>query len=265
MKQSVFSILRNVARILAARPDLPPSLEDNRLLRTLLERRSVRRFAKEDLGDDAVRAILEAGRLAPCAVNFQTWAFATFTEASWREVWGGPIPFGGRCAILVMADAHRGRTVLTDFPRRPLVEYTMSVINASLAAMAMNVAAEALGVASVMITETGRAGYLDARFLREKLALPDGVIPLLTLVLGRPKPGTPPMPPKLPLDQISFPGRYREADPAVMDGWLAQMYAGFKAEHPGSSLDDQLALYRSRIDGAEEGLRELIFRKDDHA
>ena len=63
------------------------------------------------------------------------------------------------------------------FPHRPLVEYTLAVINASLAAMNMNIAAEALGVASVMLSETGRSGFLDAQYLKEKLSLPDGCFP----------------------------------------------------------------------------------------
>jgi nitroreductase len=265
MRQNPLALARNVLKILASRPDVPPSLEGNRLLEVLLHRRSVRKFSGVEIPDDVLAAILEAGRLAPCAVNFQTWSFSVFTDRTWRDIWGGPIPFGGSRAILVMADTHRGKKVLKAFPRRPLVEYTLAVINASLAAMNMNIAAEALGVASVIITETGRGGYLDVRFLKEKLALPGGVIPLLTLVLGYPKSGPPPMPPKLPVDQVSFPGPYREADPGILRDWLAQMYAGFKADHPGSSFDAPLALYRSRIDKAEADLRELVYEEDGHA
>ena len=73
-----------------------------------------------------------------------------------------------------MGDMHRDRSVLDAFPRSPLVEYTTAVMNASLAAMNMNVAAEALGVSSVMLSETGRSGMLDAAFLKESLRLPDG-------------------------------------------------------------------------------------------
>lgn len=209
-----------------------------------------------------LKAILEAGRLAPSSVNFQTWSFFVFTDQSWPKIFGQPIPFGGNRAIMVMADAHRGRKALGGFPRRPLVEYTLAVINASLAAMNMNIAAESLEVGSVMITETGRGGYLDAIHLKEKLSLPNGVIPLLTLVLGYAKSGRPPIPPKLPIEQICFTEKYREAEPKVINDWLAQMSAGYKADHPLSSFDAQLELYLSKIDRVERDLQELVFFKD---
>ena len=67
------------------------------------------------------------------------------------------------------------------------------------------------------------------------------------------------MPPKLPLDQICFAGRYREADPAVMADWLAQMIAGYKASHLRSSFDAQLRVYQSKIGQAEADLRAMVF------
>ena len=67
------------------------------------------------------------------------------------------------------------------------------------------------------------------------------------------------MPPKLPLDQICFEGRYREADPAVMADWQAQMVAGYKASHLRSSFDAQLRVYQSKIGQAEADLRAMVF------
>jgi FMN reductase (NADPH) len=261
-RQSLVTLVKNLARIIAARPEAPPSLEHNQLLQTILNRRSIRKFSQEMIPDDVLKAILEAGRLAPAAVNFQTFSFFVFTDRSWPEIFGRAIPFGGNRAILVLADTHRGRKSLAAFPRRPLVEYTFAVINASLAAMTMNIAAEALGVGSVMITETGRAGYLDAVYLKEKLSLPSGVMPLLTLVLGYPKSGRPPMPPKLSIDQICFTAKYRNAEPKALNDWLAQMYAGYKAAHPLSSFDSQLELYLSKIDRVERDLQDLVYFKE---
>ena len=145
------------------------------------------------------------------------------------------------------------------FPHKPLVEYTLGVINASLAAMNMNIAAEALGVASVMLSDTGRSGFLDALHLKEKLSLPDGVCPLMTIILGYPKSGYRAMPPKLPLDQICFAGRYREAELGILKDWFSQMFTGYKAEHPFSSFDAQLELYRNKIDQAEKDLQTMVF------
>lgn len=255
----MIGFVRSILRILAAKPRVPESLAGNETLQTVLQRRSVRRFARRDIRDDVFAAILEAGRLAPSTVNLQTWSFATFTPNTWQEVFEREIPFGGKRAVVVMGDTHRAHSVIDAFPRSPLVEYTVGVMNASLAAMNMNVAAEALGVASVMLSETGRTGLLDCGYLREKLALPDGVYPLMTMVFGYPRGPRPPMPPKLPLDAICFDGRYREADAAVMEDWLAQMKAGYKVSHLLSSFEAQLRVYRSKIGQAEADLEDVVF------
>ena len=46
--------------------------------------------------------------------------------------------------MIVCGDAHRNKPLVSDFPDSPLVEYTAAVMNASLAAMNMNIAAETL-------------------------------------------------------------------------------------------------------------------------
>lgn len=254
--------IRSIRRILAGKPQVPPSLEDNQLLDVILKRRSVRRFADREVPDDIFSAILEAGRLAPSTVNLQTWTFFTFTAETWRDTFGRPVPFKGNRAVIVMGDSRRDKMVLDVFPYSPLVEYTVAVMNASLAAMNMNLAAEALGVSSVMLSETGRSGFLDAGYLKETLDLPDGVFPLMTIVFGYPRGAYPPMPPKLPLEQICFEGEYREADRAVMEDWLSQMVAGYKAAYPLSSFNAQLRVYQSKIDKAESDLKTMVYYDD---
>jgi len=258
-KPGPLGFVRSLARILAGRPQVPPSLQDNALLSTLLTRRSVRSYADRPIPDDVFAAILEAGRLAPSTVNLQTWSFAAFGSAGWQETFGRAIPFHAQRAVIVLGDVHRDKSVLDVFPRSPLVEYTIAVMNAALAAMAMNIAAETLGVSSVMLSETGRTGLLDAGYLKEKLALPGGVFPLMTIVFGYPRGAYPPMPPKLPLDAICFEGQYREPDPAVMEDWLHQMIAGYKASNLRSSFDAQLNVYRAKIDQAEADLHAMVF------
>jgi len=253
------NFIRSLARILFGRPQTPPSLSDNELLGVILNRRSIRSFAAQSIPDDVFAAILEAGRLAPSTVNLQTWSLAIFTDSSWRETFGAALPFRGKRAVIVMGDTHRDKLVADVFPYSPLVEYTTAVMNASLAAMNMNIAAEALGVSSVMLSETGRSGLLDVGYLRKKLGLPEGVFPLMTIVFGYARGAHPPMPPKLPLDQICWSGQYKETDRALIEDWWAQMQAGYKASHPLSSFQAQLRLYMSKIGQAEADLRKMIF------
>jgi len=248
----------SLLRILRGRPQIPPSLRDNQALGVILNRRSVRRFSHEEIPDDVFATILEAGRLAPSTVNLQTWSFATFTCDSWQVTLGGQIPFNAQRAVMILADTHRVRQVLQAFQETPLVEHTVAVMNASLAAMNMTVAAETLGISSVMLSDTGRSGLLDVGHLEECLALPPHVIPIMTIVLGYSRVGRPPMPPKLPLEAIRFEGRYVETDHEVMEAWMAEMTAGYKASHPRSSLGAQLAHYTSKIGAAEADLRAMV-------
>jgi nitroreductase len=47
----------------------------NYVERTIMERRSIRRFKKDPIPDNMIRRILEAGRFAPSAGNCQPWKF----------------------------------------------------------------------------------------------------------------------------------------------------------------------------------------------
>ena len=254
------AFLRGLTRLLAGRPRLPRSLADNEALRLILERRSVRRFRQDDLPEEHWRTILEAGRVAPSTVNLQTWSFAHFTRESWRGLFDRPLPYGGARAVMILADTHRARRVVEGFPEVPLCDYTVGVMNASLAAMNMTQAAEALGIGSVMLSETGRTGFYDARELSATLALPPGVIPLTTIVFGWPG-ERPVMPPRLPLEAVSFPGRYRETPRAVLEAWYEQMQAGYVAS-TGQAFQKQIDLYNRRLAAAEKDLRRLVLERD---
>ncbi|MBN2322422.1 MAG: nitroreductase family protein [Spirochaetes bacterium] len=253
------AFIRGLRGILDGEIYLPASLADNPVLQVLLRRRSVRKFLEKPIPEDVFRTILEAGRVAPSGVNLQSWSFGVFDPESWRNTFGRPIPFGAVRAVMVMGDVHRLKGVLDEFPHRPLVEYTLSVVNASIAAYAMNIAAESCGVASCMLSDTGKSGFYDARFLKGRLNLPDGVFPVMTIVFGYPRGKPLAMPPKLPLEQVAFTETYKDPDRVVMKRWLQQMIAGYRAWKVTDSFQAQLRRYLAKIDDAEKGLGELIF------
>ena len=258
-----WTFVSKLVGILRKGPRIPPSLEDNPLLQTILKRRSIRSFTKEEIPEDVWWAILEAGRVAPSTVNLQTWTFITFRPDQWRRTFDRPLPFGGVRAVIVCGDVARIGRIIDIFPSSPLVEYTVSVMNASLAAMNMNIAAEALGIASVMLSETGQSGFFHGKYLAEKLLLPAGVFPLMTIVFGYAKIPLAPMPPRLPLDQICAPAQYPQGDQQMLEEWFLEMKTGFKAARPMWSFEGQLKYYRENILRAENDLRELIYGSED--
>lgn len=256
---------RGLKNILAGRAHIPKTLQNNEALRVLLKRRTVRKFSDKDIPETVMSAILEAARLAPSTVNLQTWSFGLFDRDSWQKKFDKKLPFGGNRAVIVCADMHRIQSTTDILPHKPLVEYTLSVMNAGIAAYAMNIAAEACGVSSVMLSETGQGGFYDAEYLREKLALPGGVYPLMTIVFGYAKKPPAGMPPKLPLDQITFTDTYKEPDREVMESWLEQMTAGYRAAMITQSFRGQIRRYLSKLEDAERGLRDLVYYTNEES
>jgi nitroreductase len=258
----LFSFVKKLRQIRGQRPDIPVAFGEDRLVRTILNRRSVRKFLDRDIQEEEMDLILEAGRLAPSTVNMQTWSFGLFTERTWKETFGRSIPYGAKRAVMVLGDMTRMKQATEVFPDAPLVEYTVSTINASLAAMNMTIMAEALGVGSVMLSDTGKTGFFSTSYLKEILKLPSGVYPLMTLVLGYPKGKHITMPPKFQIGDITFCGTYQQTKQASIGEWFSLMEAGYKASNPFSSFNSKLKYYRDNLLRAEKELGEMIFGND---
>jgi nitroreductase len=227
-------------------------------LRLLFDRRSCRSFTGEPLAAPDLQAILEAGRFAPSTVNLQTWTFITFSQEQWKAAFARPIPFKGACAILICADLYRIKQHLPEFQETPYVNLSLALFNAGLAAMSMTMAAESLGIRSIMLSDTGRAGLLDGAYLQEKLGLPDAVLPVTTLVLGRGGLQLPGIPPRQPRDAVVMPGNYDSSAGSRLDDWYDQMFIGYKITHPLSNFDRQIEYYRKKMIEAEGWVRAVF-------
>ena len=253
--------INSLLRILKAEPELPESLRENAFLKLIMERRSIRKFSSKLIEADIVAALLEAGRMAPSGVNLQTWTFIHFSPEDWMDAFKRPIPFGGQLAILVLSDLHRLRLLMeeVDFPDEPLTLHSLAVFNAGLAAMNITLAAEACGLSSIMLSETGQTGLLDPGVLCESLSLPEDVVPVTTIVCGYSKKRLTPMPPRLPITMICGKGAYPEVDRDALSLWLGDMKAGYKAMRPWTSFKGQLRAYKRKIHQAEADLMAVVF------
>lgn len=54
-------------------------------LQTILTRRSIRKYQPQDIPEERLRQILEAGRQAPSAANRQPWHFVVVTDAEQKQ------------------------------------------------------------------------------------------------------------------------------------------------------------------------------------
>jgi nitroreductase len=71
----------------------------------MLQRRSIRRYSREPVPEDVKEKILEAGRQAPSAVNFQPWHFVIVDDPDLKESLassGGFRPFVRDCDFVVI-------------------------------------------------------------------------------------------------------------------------------------------------------------------
>ncbi|MEF2231382.1 MAG: nitroreductase [Pseudodesulfovibrio sp.] len=58
---------------------------DNPVIQAMLDRRSIRRYTDEPVPDEALTAILEAGRWAPSGLNNQPWRFLVVRKGDPRR------------------------------------------------------------------------------------------------------------------------------------------------------------------------------------
>jgi len=257
MGTCIVSWLKNFIALFTGKPELESTaLPDT--IRLLFFRRSCRSFTREPLREQDIQTILEAGRFAPSTVNLQSWSFITFTQEQWLEKFERPIPFKGAFAIIICADIFRLKDFFPDFQTTPFVNLILAVFNAGLAAMSMNMAAEALGIRSIMLSETGRAGLLDISFLTDKLSLPEGVLPITTLVLGKGGMQLPGVPPRQPRQAVIMQQHYDRKAGSKLSDWHEQMFIGYNLTHPLSSFDRQIACYRNKMNAAEQTLQHVF-------
>jgi nitroreductase len=243
----MFRLIKNFTVLFTGKPHASKKIRLNETINLILNRRSCRSFSNEEISRDDLRVIIEAGRFAPSTVNLQTWSFITFTKSEWNEVFENPIPFKAFFAIVICADTYRLKDYLSDLKQTNFVNLSFALFNAGLAAMNMTIAAEALGIKSIMLSETGKTGLLDLAYLKEKLCLPDGVLPVTTLVLGKSNTKTAGIPPRQPADSVVMAKTYNQSNGSNLKDWFQQMFIGFKLTHPLISFDKQIDFYKKKM------------------
>ena len=140
----------------------------------LRARRNVRQFTEQPVPDDALDRILDAGRRAPSAGNWQPWDFVLVTDRSQlvelAKVWQGARHVAGAAAaIAVVAPEPK------DDRQSELLQFDLGQ-----AVYAMTVAAADLGVG------TGHAAATDQDQAGAVLGFPEGRFLAFVLSVGYP-------------------------------------------------------------------------------
>lgn len=137
-------------------------------------RRDVRSYTSQPIGQAELDRILEAGRRAPSARNWQPWDFVAVTGQAELTELAGVSPSAGHVARSVAAIALVGPR-LDDERRREGMRYDLGQ-----ATMSMMIAAADLGIGS------GHAGVADQELARRLLGFPEDRFLAYLIALGYP-------------------------------------------------------------------------------
>ena len=138
-------------------------------------RRNVRSFADRPIAPADLDRILEAGRRAPSAVNWQPWDFVVVTDRDALRQLAGVFPHGAFAVPHSAATIALVSPVPRDAMRRDWIQYDLGQ-----ATMAMMIAAADLGIGS------GHSAVSDQDLARRLLRLPADRFLAYLLALGYP-------------------------------------------------------------------------------
>ncbi len=164
----------------------------NEVIGTIKRRRSVRSYSPEQVKDEDLKALLEAGIYAPSANNTQSWFFTILQDQQMIDKVSGWIIGEAR----YMDDENARKVAATPnaaiFRRAPTVilvsgdeAASFSRENCACAGQNIMLAAESLGLGSCWICYVGFLANRERLGLyRTELNLPDGYRPFFGITLG---------------------------------------------------------------------------------
>jgi len=192
-------------------------------IEVLLERRSIRRFKKKRVPQGLVRKVLGSAQRAPTSCGLQAYSFVQVSDQGVRERIASAIGMQRAMEapvwVVVCVDFHRPYRFFDrlglDIRFGPVSRLVTGLVDASLAAENIAIAAEAVGLGSVFIGSVW-AGLVE---LAEALKLPRDCMPALLVCMGYPA-GRPGLRPRWPLGAVHHRNAYRE----VGDGEIDEYY-----------------------------------------
>ncbi len=145
------------------------------LIKTIFARRSIRKYSTEQVGESAVKALLEAAMAAPSSSNRRPWHFIVVTDRQTLDKLARAHPYGKMLFEAPLCVAVCGDSTIS--PRSWVQDCSAATENLLLAAAALDLGAVWLGVHP----RESRIGPI-----RKVLRLPENIVPLNLVPIGHP-------------------------------------------------------------------------------
>lgn len=149
-------------------------------IQAIKTRISTRQFSDRIISDADLHTILEAGMSGPSAVNARPWSFIVVRD---KEMLNRMADCNGRAAE-PLRGADAGILVCGDLERAFKGAPDYWVVDGSIAAQNMILAAHAMGIGSVWLGTWPQENKVAAQ--KELFALPEGIVPHSIIAFGYP-------------------------------------------------------------------------------
>ena len=219
---------------------------NNPVIQTMLDRKSIRKYTEQTPSDEVITSIVRAGQQAPFASQLYSLLLSRDREGT---------PYRAPLLFTICVDIHKLQLFMArrnwQMVTNHLFVLLLGIQDASLMAENMVIAAESLGLGSCFLGDTP---YRSEEIVKQ-YKLPQGVFPLVQLVMGYPADSPPPRP-RYPMEFVLFEDEYPEFNQDQIDQAMKQMDEGYLAQDYYRKADYMIPL---------QGDREETFTFDDYS
>ena len=162
------------------------------ILKEIVERYSVRKYLDKDVEEEKLREVLEAGRLAPSACNYQPWKFIVVRDKETRKKIAEPTTwakFIAEAPVLIVACKVRDGFLMGGW-------YDSAILDIGIALDHMTLQATHLGLGTCWI------GDFNENLVKELLEIPENVRVVALLTLGYPREKKIPKKKRKPFEEV---------------------------------------------------------------
>lgn len=195
--------------------DTPKAIVNSDTIDTLVNRVTVRDYTSEDVDEETMRILLNAARRTATSSNLQTYSFVVVRDPAKKEILAELAGnqkhiIDAPVFVAICADISRLKQAaqLHDTGAMISLETSMvAIVDAAIAGQSLSLAAESIGLGTVMIG--GMRNHPQE--VAEVLNLPDGVFVVYGMCIGHPAERKP-QKPRLPESAIIKYEQYSHVD-----------------------------------------------------